>query len=196
MTFMALPWQMGVTKYAILLLVILGAVPILVSWLERDKPLAGLTREDARSCAVPPVTVECTEPLTQVAKQLGRDLAKHIWMLVKPTVTIMLLASLASSALLTLVPWPELLSSVTAARLALLSLVSVFMPVPIALDVMFAGQLYQQGVPSGYVMLFAITLGTYSIIPSIYLWREVSRKLAAALFVFFMAIGFGAGLAF
>ena len=33
----------------------------------------------------------------------------------------------------------------------------------------------------GYVMLFAMTLGTYSIIPSIYLWREVSKPLAVLL---------------
>ena len=68
----------------------------------------------------------------------------------------------------------------TPLRLALVSLISVFMPVPIALDVMFAAQLQQQGVPAGYVMLFAMTLGTYSIIPSIYLWREVSKPLAVS----------------
>jgi hypothetical protein len=85
---------------------------------------------------------------------------------------------------------------VTPARLALVSLISVFMPVPIALDVMFAAQLQQQGVPSGYVMLFAMTLGTYSIIPSIYLWREVSKRLAVILFVFFMAVGWITGSLF
>ena len=54
---------------------------------------------------------------------------------------------------------------------------------------MFAAQLYQQGVAPGYVMLFAMTLGTYSIIPSIYLWREVSKRLAVSLFIFFMVVG-------
>ncbi len=46
-----------------------------------------------------------------------------------------------------------------------------------------------QGVPAGYVMMFAMTLGVYSIIPSIYLWREVSKRLALSLFVFFMLLG-------
>jgi len=64
------------------------------------------------------------------------------------------------------------------------------------LDVMFAAQLHQQGVASGYVMLFAMTLGTYSIIPSIYLWREVSKSLAASLFVFFLGVGWLLGMAF
>ena len=53
---------------------------------------------------------------------------------------------------------------------------------------MSAARLQQYGVPAGYVMLFAMTLETYSIIPTIYLWREVSRKLAEVLFgLFFIA---------
>jgi hypothetical protein len=39
------------------------------------------------------------------------------------------------------------------------------------------------------VMLFVMTLGMYSIIPSIYRWREVSTRLAVLLFVFFVALG-------
>jgi hypothetical protein len=76
------------------------------------------------------------------------------------------------------------------------SVISVFMPVPIALDVMFAAQLQQQGVAAGYVMLFAMTLGTFSIIPSIYLWREVSKRLAVFLFLFFVTLGWIMGLVF
>ncbi len=45
-------------------------------------------------------------------------------------------------------------------------------------------------------MVFAMTLGTYSIIPRIYLWREVSKRLAVVLFAFFVAVGWIAGLIF
>ncbi len=45
-------------------------------------------------------------------------------------------------------------------------------------------------------MLFAMTLGTYSIIPSIYLWREVSKWLAVVLFAFFVAVGWVVGMIF
>jgi hypothetical protein len=45
-------------------------------------------------------------------------------------------------------------------------------------------------------MLFAITLGMYSIVPSIYLWREVSRPLAVILFALFVVVGWMCGLAF
>jgi uncharacterized membrane protein YraQ (UPF0718 family) len=197
MTFLALPWTMSITKYATLALVILVVVPGIISWLERRKPLRPFAiGDEGAACALTPPGEECTEPLWSVIKELGREFSKNVWMLVKPTITIMLLASLAAAALLTLVPWPALLSELTPLRLGLVSLVSVFMPVPIALDVMFAAQLQQQGVPAGYVMSFAMTLGTYSIIPSIYLWREVSRRLAVLLFVFFVILGWGLGLLF
>jgi hypothetical protein len=97
-------------------------------------------------------------------------------MLVNPTITIMLLASLVSAAMLTLIPWQELLTKPTPLTLALVSVVAVFMPVPTALGLMFAAQLQQQGVAAAYVMLFAMTLGTYSIIPIISTSGEKSRS--------------------
>ncbi|MHC5538624.1 hypothetical protein ACYOEI_10415, partial [Singulisphaera rosea] len=139
---------------------------------------------------------DCREPFTSVLKELTGDLAKNAWMLLKPTLTIMVLASFVSAVLLTLVPWDTLLSRATPLHLAIASVLSVFMPVPIALDVMFASQLQNQGVPPGFVMLFAMTLGTYSIVPSLYLWRDVSRPLAVLLFLFFVLSGWLLAMAF
>ena len=197
MTFTALPLAMTLTKYAILLFVILVVVPSLIRWLERDKPLQIFTvGDEGAACGITLPADDCQEKFGAVFKELSVEYGKHVWMLLKPTLTLMLLASVVSATLLTLVPWDSLLSEVTPLKLALVTLISVFMPVPIALDVMFAGQLQQQGVPAGYVMMFAMTLGTYSIIPSIYLWREVSRSLAVLLFVFFFVIGCILGLVF
>lgn len=197
MTFAALPLAMSLTKYAILLAVIVVVVPAVISWLERSQPLAPLTvGDDPGACAVQIHAADCSEPFFSVLGELARDYAKNIWMLVKPTVALMLLASVMSAAVLTLVPWQSLLSATTPWRVVLVSAVSVFMPVPIALDVMFAAQLRQQGVAGGYVMLFAMTLGTYSIIPSVYLWREVSRRLSVLLFAFFTCVGIAVGLLF
>ena len=198
MTFMALPLAMGLTKYAVLLFVILFVVPSLIRWLEREKPLPVFTvGDEGATCAVQlPPGDDCHEKFTTVFGELTRDFGKHVWMLLKPTITLMLLASVVSATLLVLIPWDSLLSEVTPLKAALLSLISVFMPVPIALDVMFAAQLQQQGVPAGYVMMFAMTLGTYSIIPTIYLWREVSRPLAVSLFGFFWVLGWALALLF
>ena len=197
MTFAALPLAMSVTKYAILLFVIVFVVPFVIGRLEKDKPLKPLAvGEDAAACAIKPPSADCTESFAAVSGELGAEFGRNVWMLLKPTLTIMLIASVMSATILTLVPWSSLLSQVTPARVFLVSIISVFMPVPIALDVMFAAQLHQKGVAGGYVMLFLMTLGTYSIIPSIYMWREVSKRLSVILFAFFMVVGWIAALLF
>ncbi len=70
------------------------------------------------------------------------------------------------------------------------------MPVPIALDVMFPAQLLHQGVSGGYVMMLTMTLGTFSIIPTTYLWRDVSTALALSLFAFFFVVGWVVAMIF
>lgn len=190
MTFAALPLAMGLTKYAILLLLIVVVVPGVVGWLERDKPISGVAGGDGdASCNVPLQFGDCTDSFQTAFKEIALDYGRNAWNLIKPTVTMMVLGSVVAAAMITLIPWSSLLSEVTFARTLLISLVSVFIPVPIALDVMFAAQLQHQGVAAGYVMLFNMTLGAYSIIPSIYLWRDVSKGLAAILFVFFLVVG-------
>jgi uncharacterized membrane protein YraQ (UPF0718 family) len=196
MTFAALPWYFGITKYVIVLLVIALFVPLLISFLEREKSLDIFTVDDGATCELPPMNLdlECDEKFGDVFWELARSYLSNVWMLLKPTFTIMMLASVLAALALTLVPWENLLTHVTVARAAVVSLFAVFMPVPIALDVMYAAQLQNSGVASGYVMLFLMTLGTYSIIPTIYLWREVSRRLAVILFAFFWLLGFGCAL--
>ena len=201
MTLAALPASMAVTKYAILLAVILGVVPWLIRRLERrGRLLAPGTATDAGDAAVCPIDVRpsdpCTESFGHAMADLSRSFARHTWMLVKPTATLMVLASLAAATALVLVPWDALLTHATPGRLVLASAASTLMPVPIALDVMFAAQLQHQGVAGGYVMLFLTTLGTFSVIPFTYLWREVSRPLAASLLGLFVVIGLAVGLIF
>jgi uncharacterized membrane protein YraQ (UPF0718 family) len=197
MTLAAFPLAMTITKYAVLLLVIVVLVPGLIAWLERRETIKPFTAVDENaSCELTLPADDCMETFWAVFKNLAGDYGRHVWMLGKPTITLMVFASVLSSAILTLVPWPSLLSQVTPMRAALVSLMSVFMPVPIALDVLFAAQLQAQRIASGYVMLFIMTLGTYSIIPAVYLWREVSKKLAATLFAFFFVVGWITALLF
>src|SRR5262249_34682907 len=150
-----------------------------IRWLERKKSFEVFTSGgEGESCAIAPSRKEAgDERFLSVFGELGKVYGKQVWMLVKPTVVLMLIASALSAILLVLVPWNSLLSGKTPLSMALASLLSVFMPVPIGLDVMFAAQLQHQGIPSGYVMLLLMTLGTYSITPMVYLWREVSRTL-------------------
>ena len=195
MTFTVLPLSIAIAKYGVLVLVIALAVPLLVRWSQNRSNIEEAIADSA-ACAIDLSGPPCQQSFGDVLSELGRMYLRHVYELLRPTVVIMLCASLVSSAALVLIPWSELLSEITPGKLALASFLATAMPVPIALDVIFAGNLHSQGVPTGYVAMFAMTLGTYSVIPSIYLWREVSRKLAVSLFLLFWAIGFISGLVF
>ncbi len=194
MTFAALPLGMAAAKYALLLLVIAMVVPTLIKRVRRA-PVELVAGDAAYAAALAPSTAD-NESFWNVLSELARVYARNFWALLKPTATFMLLASFACALLLVFVPWNSLLSQVTPLRMGAASLLAVVMPVPIALDVMFAAQLQHQGVAPGYVMLFLTTLGTYSIVPSIYIWRSVSKTLAVSLFAFFVAAGWILGICF
>ncbi len=197
MTFTALPLAMAVTKYAVLLFVIAVLVPGVIKLLERRSPMKVLTTDDeGAACVITPFALPCTERFFDVLGELAKEFVRNAWMLIKPTLTIMLLASILSAALLVLVPWASLLMNTAPLMMLLVALLATFMPVPIALDVMFAALLLRQGVAHGYVMMFAMTLGIYSIVPSIYLWREVSKPLSVILFAFFALVGWICGMIF
>jgi uncharacterized membrane protein YraQ (UPF0718 family) len=195
MTFLAFPLAMSLTKYFVLLALILLVVPLLIKYFSRTEQLnvTAAVIAEPEVCELPP------PPATnfiEVVKDILPEFGKNVWRLLLPTVTIMVLSAILASAMLILIPWGDVLASTNPLMKLLVSFLAVVMPVPIALDVMFASQLQQQGVDSGYVMMFAMNLGAYSIIPSIYLWREVSRKLAVSLFVFFTVVGWFLSLLF
>jgi uncharacterized membrane protein YraQ (UPF0718 family) len=178
-------------------LVIAVVAPGLVRFLGRRQPLAVLTADaQGAACEVANARPPCEESFLEVLGELVRDYARHLWMLAKPTLALMLMGSVVSASLLTFVPWSSLLADTSPLTMLLVAVVATFMPVPIALDVLFAALLLKQGVATGYVMLFAMTLGIYSVVPSVYLWREVSRTLAITLFAVFVLVGWLCGLAF
>ncbi len=189
MTFIFLPWYFGFAKYILACFIILVLVPRLIRHLESRQAMLPSALEPGSGAACTINQDPCDITFGQTLTEIAKEYAAHIWMLLKPTIAMMLIASVISSALLVFVPWDKLLGSLNLFYLLMAAVLSVFMPIPIALDVMFAAQLYRQGVNPGYVMLFLATLGTFSIVPSIYLWREVSRPLAVYLFAFFVAAG-------
>ncbi len=196
-TFSILPWYFGAVKYAVLLAVILLFVPRLIRSLEKRgnlRPLLKLGSGDV--CGLDLSTPPCQKPILASVREVSVEFGRNLFMLFKPTIALMVGASILASALLVLVPWHEFLGAATPLRMLAASLLGVLMPVPIALDVLFAGELHRTGINAGYCMMFLMTLGTYSMVPATYLWREISRTVSVALLVLFLVLGAGLGFAF
>lgn len=188
--FSSLPIGYGIVQYGLIALVLLGLVPLIVLFMNRSaNPESQL---EVPACAIA-LDQECSKTFLQAAAEVLREFGKNLWKLVVSAVPMMLAAAAISAVLVEVIPFKAIFAEVTFTGLLSTALVSVFLPVPIALDVIAAHYMLSQGVPAPYVMVLLFTLGTYSILPMIFLWQEVSRKLSIGLYLMFVFLGLVAG---
>jgi uncharacterized membrane protein YraQ (UPF0718 family) len=185
MTFSLLPVHFGLIKYGLLLVFLLGILPTL---LQRFSGQSAFKSEEA--CLL--LTSETWPIAIQAAlKSFGQCFAY----IMHKTVGWMILAGLAGVLLSHLIPlqaWNTLEPSLL--TLGALAVLGVFLPVPIAVDVILAHTLYLAGLPDAYVMVLLFTLGTYSIIPFFILWTSQAKKLAIWFYGILAALGVISGL--
>jgi uncharacterized membrane protein YraQ (UPF0718 family) len=186
MIFAGLPAAYGIVQYSMIALVLLVFVPFIVYIYNKLQPAQP---ELAAACSIPLNNKECGKSLIQTAKEIGALYGKNLWHLIKSAVPLMLAAAVTSAVVMELLPLQAIFAHVSFLAIAGLAAVTVLLPIPIALDVIVAQQLYAHAVPAPYVMLFLATLGTFSILPMSYLWTEVSKKLAIELYSLFVALG-------
>ncbi|MGI0133997.1 MAG: hypothetical protein ACREBW_03450 [Candidatus Micrarchaeaceae archaeon] len=186
MIFAGLPKAYGIVQYSMIALVLLVFVPTIVHLYNKSQPAQP---ELAAACPIPLDNKECDKSLLDTAKEIGALYAKNLWHLIKSAVPLMLGAAVVSAVVMELLPLQAIFLHVSFLAIAGLALVTVLLPIPIALDVIVAQQLYAHSVPAPYVMLFLATLGTFSILPMSYLWTEVSKKLAVGLYSLFVVLG-------
>ena len=188
MVLAGLPWYYGAVQYSLLALVLFVMVPLLVHLNNRTANQSTGADTAPVTCSIP-LHKECEESLWDSAKHVAFEFSKNLFKLIKTAVPLMLIAALASSLAMELVPFKTIFAEVTPLALVGTALITVLLPIPIALDVMTAQQLHAQQVPAPYVMLFLFTLGTYSFLPMSYLWTEVSKRLAVMLYGMFVLLG-------
>ena len=186
MLFSLLPFYMAVTKVVLSLIVILGIVPLICRHLpQREMP------PPPRVATVPPA------PLTDVPRALW-DVAvsyvKNLWYIIKMTVPLMLLAGLLGAVVATLLP-QDLITGLAFGlfALVLIALVGVFLPVPIAFDVVVAGALLGLGLSHGYVMALLFTLGSFSIYSFFIVAQSVGLRAGLWLAASIVALGILSG---
>lgn len=189
--FSALPLRFGIVQYGLVAFLLLGLVPLFVYLMSKSRPADRET--ELSTCAIP-LDQECDTTLAKAVGDVFKEYGKNLWSLVRAAVPMMILAAAVSAVVVELVPFQAIFAQVTFPGLLMTAIVSVFLPVPIAMDVIVAHYMYSQGVPAPYVMVLLFTLGTYSILPVIFLWQEVSRKLSIGLYLVFVVLGLLAAL--
>lgn len=185
MVFVSLPWTFGLIHYSLIAVVLLVVVPLLV-WLYRKQQSPAL---ETGACTIDLRDSFCKETILESFNGVLKSYSKNFLSLIKFAVPMMLIAAVVSSFAVEIIPFQTIFNHVSFIGLALTALVTVLLPVPIAMEVIVAHHLFVNHVPVPYVMLFLFTLGTYSMLPVIYLWKEVSKTLALSLYIIFVVLG-------
>jgi hypothetical protein len=121
------------------------------------------------------------ESESPVAAVLGvaQAYARNLWFIVRMTVPLMFLAGFLGATVAVFLPQDIILGlSFTLGALVLIAVVGVFLPVPIAFDVVAAGALMTLGLAPGYVMALLFTLGSFSVYSFLIVAGAVGRRAA------------------
>lgn len=187
-----LPFYMVVIKITLSMTVILLAIPLIC----RTMPKQQLTIAEPQSgsCPIPNVNALKLEPFLSAVKNYLADYCRDLWYIIRITVPMMFLAGFLGATLATLLP-VTMIQSMTFNLLTITGIVALglFLPVPIAFDVILATVLLATGAPVGLVMALLFTLGIFSIYSYIIVAGSISARAANALIIVIAALGIIAG---
>ncbi|WP_415918936.1 FG-GAP-like repeat-containing protein [Tateyamaria sp. SN6-1] len=188
MAFSLLPFYMAAAKIGLSLVMMLVVVPLICRVLpQKELP------EDQITCPLPPSVAPAR--LGGTLYRVASSYVQNLWYIIKMTVPLMLLAGALGASVATLLP-REILSDLPFMLWVLLALclVGVFLPVPIAFDVVVTGALLAAGMAHGYVLALLFTLGTFSVYSFFIVWQSVGRRAAALMAAAVVILGLAGGL--
>lgn len=192
MVFSLFPFYMALTKVAFALFTIFVLIPLI-----RAKGGVGDYVKDIvtpPSAFIPPNTVPEGEGWGQAIVASTRDFFKNLWTLAIKTVPLMFVAGFLGAVLSHLIPFESFTAEANIFTIALTALIGVFLPVPMAFDIILTHALYQQGLPVGIVLTLLCTLGIFSVYSFSIVWTSASPRWAANIFGGLVVMGLLVGL--
>ena len=195
------PFYLVAIKLGFTIIFIVLFVPLLVRLLANKREL---DPADAAACPIDfsaHSTNEGNESWGEALIWVAKNWLSSFWNVVKTTVPLMFLAGFLGALLVTVLPWNSMTDIIptggfvfTLGSMFLLSLVGIFLPVPIAFNVIITAILLAAGMPVRFAMILLFTLGIYSCYSFFVVWREISRPMAVALCVVLIFFGLAAGI--
>jgi uncharacterized membrane protein YraQ (UPF0718 family) len=193
MLFAIFPLYMVVIKLAQTLIFILLVVPLLSRWVFIQERVETYNN---KACAITPATgLPLNESWFDALRGASITLGKSLVYIAIRTVPLMVLAGLLGAVVVHLMPLTRLLEYEPGIlSVALVALVGIFLPVPVAFDVVLVAVLISAGAPMIYSMTLLFTLGIFSIYPFFIVSRTISLRVALVLTVVLVLIGVIGGI--
>lgn len=193
MSFSLLPTYMALTKIALSLTVILIVVPLIC----RVLPQVEIAAPDITPTPWSPAEqgTATQESLPTAILAVAQGFVKNLIFIVKMTVPLMLVAGFLGALVAVLLP-QDLITGLQFGLIGLIVIATVglFLPVPIAFDVVVTGALLSAGLAQGYVMALLFTLGIFSIYSFFIVTQSLGARAAWMLSGSIAAIGILTGL--
>jgi uncharacterized membrane protein YraQ (UPF0718 family) len=119
----------------------------------------------------------------------SKELFKNFKFIVIRTVPLMILAGFLGSILSVLIPL-EALTGLESSfwLLVFVSAIGTFLPVPIAVDLMFGSMLLELNLPISIIFVYTFSLGSYSIYSAFIVSKIFSKKVGVSLFLVIMSL--------
>jgi uncharacterized membrane protein YraQ (UPF0718 family) len=192
MLFAIFPLYMTIIKLTQTLFFILVLMPLLSRYVFRKE--RGATYDDSFCAVTPPSAAPTDEHWLSAACGSTTLVLRNLAYVVVRTVPLMLLAGILGAAVVHLVPLPSLIAhDPNIFSVTLVALVGIFLPVPIAFDLVLVAVLISAGAPMVYSMTLLFTLGMYSIYPFFIVWNTISRRVAVVLAAVLLVVGIAGG---
>ena len=188
MLFSLFPLYLTVIKLTQTLIFILLLVPLLSRWVFVQERVQTY---DDNTCAIQPaLAVPINESWSAALRRTSMLLGRNLAYIVIRTVPLMLLAGLLGAIVVHLMPLTSLLENEPSIlSVIMVALVGIFLPVPVAFDVVLVAVLISAGAPVIYSMTLLFTLGIFSIYPFFIVRNTISMRVAVVLTAVLVVIG-------
>lgn len=192
MLFSMFPLYLIAIKLTLTLIFILILVPLLSRFVFADERAQSY---DDTVCAVSPAPAAPPDESVLSAMRAALSLlARNLGYIVIRTVPLMLLAGVLGAIVAHVIPLAALVSAETGIlAVIVVALVGIFLPVPVAFDIVLVAVLISAGAPMIYSMTLLFTLGMFSIYPFFIVWRTISPRVAVVLTAVLVVMGIAGG---
>ena len=198
MAFALFPFYMVVIKLVLVLIIILFIIPLLAKLFPEEVEVDEIIKNN-NVCDV------SDETLTYVQEKkwkssiiwLMKEIAINTWQIALKVVPLMLLAGFLGAVVINLLPWDMIVTYTsslgvkwTVLMIFLIALFGLFLPVPIAFDIIIVLVLMNSGLPIKYAATLLFVLGSFSIYSYMVVYKAGAKKTANALVIVLILLGF------
>ncbi|MEM7280355.1 MAG: permease [Pseudomonadota bacterium] len=180
MSFTLLPWEIAFASVAGVFAILIS-LPWIIRIFAKDAAIANSNRPNNMLPPAPTPIMEL-ETWGDAAAAGAKDFLKNLFFVVRVALPLMLLAGALGAAVIEVTPLKgltELSASIT--TILMVSLVAVFLPVPMAFNVIVVMVLLNAGMNPGLAAVLLFGLSVFSIYPAAVLARQISARLSLAL---------------